>query len=864
MWRICNCVQLQPILNGCKRCQLPAEVNRNIRGSPRSQQPRFIDLNRSPSERKPPHVGVVGHAIQKNPETKFKSCSAYSRQKNSNSSLCDRSSSSEVAAKKTTEIYASQSLPIEKKSQVYVKWNAHSAEKTESSTKRHLLAERRAEAYPKRHMSRKRAPIKSSWYGGSKKFLDRLKQLLYDPSTSIKKTQSDRFYDCEEPSSAKSDLFTKPENVSKKTVEIKPELLTRQSNIIDCTPEKLKCPKAVKRKTSNISSCSQLEQLKNDVESLIYPCPTEDARLLGQRPRNIRSSDFTGKQKPQKPESTRCINCDATPKPNQETDSSLEKFLCNKSEIKMQEKKPNTPNVASVSSGLESGVSYPQSNFQLRSRTSPSISPQCLDKRATVRSVLVNRSDQNVVFSCSPAKSIKKDNPNMYSSNYTEGSDDPVEDCCGKTNILFQKLKAIPFSNGAVPKSSKKSSSDYKCTPPKGSKDESLAQTLCRDLSAFNKSEQESTLDLFEGDLNTLFSRVKKSSSDLWRNQLPSKKFEEALEDLRQWENYIICSNPVGAGFSERKEFELDSIAKYVNDMQNRNNLRNQKRHLTTENMPKGIRLGRKVSQSSILNRALKAKMSTVGQKLPNAGFELSSTHKIKFLDPVKSTKSAYSRTQLHDLRYQKASRIKDMQQNEKRFLDPNDANINALSKSWTAYQRTLDRKLDSSRLEEDQSNKSDEQLKFQLRVETLQREGNAKNASVNQSDINYINSEVKQIDNIIKQCELLRSKCSMRLEDKREQDLQQKLKRNSGGIQAAGSLLQKKCIEASGKQKKQVILERLKKFLDIDANKPELQDKCDASQLDRLKKEAHLQKGKAEKRSTPTKMQSIPKHRTE
>ncbi|XP_030554476.1 axoneme-associated protein mst101(2)-like [Drosophila novamexicana] len=837
MWRICNCVQLQPILNGCKRCQLPTEVNRNIRGSPRSQPPQCIDSNTNPSEKEPRRVGVVGRAVQKNQnlETKFKSCSAYSRQQNSNSCLCDGNSSRKPAAKKTTDIYAKQTLPIENKSEAYFKWNVHSAEKTESSTKRHLFADRKAEACPKRHMSRKRAPIKSSWYGGSKKFLDRLKQLLYEPSTLIKKTQSDRFYDCDEPSSAKSELFPISDRVSKKTVEIKPEQLTRECNITTCNTKKIKWPKAVKRKPSNISFCSQQEQLKNDVESIIMPNPREDVILLGQRPSNIRSTEFTAKQKPQKSGSARCIKCDAKSKP-QKADSRTEKFFCKKSEIKMQEKKSITPNVITVYSGSKSGASTPQSNFQLRSQTSPSISRQNVDKGATVRSALGKKSG--------PAKSIKE-NSNMYSSNYSEGSADPVENFCGKTNILFQKLKAIPFSNGAVPKTSKKSSSDYRSSPPKSSKDKYLAQTFCKDLSAFKKSEQESTLDLFEGDLNSLFSRVKHSSSDLWRNQPPSKKFEEALENLRQWENYIICSNPAGARFSERKELELDKIAKYVNDMQKRNNLRNQKRHLMTENTPKSIRLGKKSSQTSILNKALNAKMSTIGQKLPNLGFDLSSTHKSIFLDPVKSTKSAYSKTQLHDLRYQKARRIKDMQQNEKRFLDPKDANINALGKSWMAYQRTLDHKLDSSRLEEEQSNNSDEVFKFQLKVETLQKGCNAKNVSNNQSDINYINSEVRQIDDIIRQCQLLRSKYSMRLEDKHAQGLQQKLQRNNSEIKAAGSILPKKCVEANEKQKNQFILDRLKKFQDDDAKKPKLPGKYHAYQLDRPKKEAHLQKCK-------------------
>ncbi|KRF79592.1 kinesin-like protein KIF20B [Drosophila virilis] len=851
MWRICNCVQLQPILNGCKRCQLPAEVNRNIRGSPRSQPPRCIDSNKNPSEKEPCRVGVAGRAVQKNPETKFKSCSAYSRQQNSNSSLCDRNSSRKPSAKKTTEIYARQSLPIENKNEVYFEWNVHSAEKTESSTKRHIFADRKAEAYPKRHMSRKRAPIKSSWYGGSKKFLDRLKQLLYEPNTSVKKTQSDKFYDCEEPSSAKSELFSIPDRVSKKTVEIKPEQLTKESNIIACNTEKMKWPKAEKRKSLNIYFSSQQEQLKNVAESIIVPNPTEDVILLDQRPSNIRSTDFTAKQKPQKSGNTRCINCDAKPK-TQKADSRTEKFFCKKSEIKMQEKKPNTPNVISVYSGSKSGVSNPLSNFQVRSQRSPSLSRQIVDKGATVRSALGKKSGQKVPFSCSQAKSIKG-NPNMYSSNNIEETDDPVENFCGKANILFKKLKAIPFSNVAVPKSSEKSSSDYMCSPPKNSKDKYLTQTFCKDLSAFNKSEKESTLDLLEGDVNTLFSRVKQSSSDLWRNQPPSKKFEEALENLRQWESYIICSNPVEAQFSERKELELDKIAKYVNDMQKRNNLRNQKRHLSTENTPNSVRLGKKSSQTSILKKALNAKMSTVGQKFPNAGFDLSSTHKSIFLDPVKSTKSAYSKTQLHDLRYQKARRIKDMQTNEKRLLDPKDANINALSKSWMAYQRTLD-KLDSSRLKEKQSNNSDEPLKFQSKVETLQKGCNAKNVSNDQSNIYYINSEVRQIDDIIRQCELLKSTYSMRLEDKHAQGLHQKLQSNTSKIQAAGPILPKKFLEANEKQKNQFILEQIKKFLDNDVNKPELQGKCHAYQLNRPKREAHPQKCKEYPNSDPNK----------
>ncbi|XP_017837241.1 uncharacterized protein LOC108596224 [Drosophila busckii] len=81
-----------------------------------------------------------------------------------------------------------------------------------------------------------------------------------------------------------------------------------------------------------------------------------------------------------------------------------------------------------------------------------------------------------------------------------------------------------------------------------------------------------------------LFDAVRKNSQEQWRQhyQTPTEKMQAAYRQLQGWQKYqgFATSPSISSQFSPSKERKLDRIIQYATQMQEKNNLRNQKRYL--------------------------------------------------------------------------------------------------------------------------------------------------------------------------------------------------------------------------------------------------------------------------------------------
>ncbi|XP_032590105.1 uncharacterized protein LOC116804972 isoform X2 [Drosophila grimshawi] len=738
MWRICNCTQLHQILGGCKRCHLPTEINPSLRNS---GYPSLADSASKSS------------GGQKRMETLpgFQSSIDQSRQRSCDYQLRQSSACCESFAKR-------------------------------------------------RNLPRKRIPIKTSYCGGSRKFIDRLKQMLCDLKGATSNKQSEEFYECQDSSLSDSDHFEVSDNITKKVIGLKDELKSWKTEEMKYNTvqrfsednyEREKC-----RPCYTFSSTC-LKHPHKKVRS-----PMKDTQI-GQRSANtIRPTDFEPRQNTDLfPESTAC--CDYETKP----DRLPGKDLCTELEAKpkSQKQKPikitdvcckvnsvavredaslkytiKYPEVSSPMNCIQEPASHSDSKYlKIRSKP-PDDTTQALRKAATQYDISFSQAKTAQRFMPNPM--YHRTAPTLPPLNSTKHLKRPViesyiaaKNCCTKDNFLFNKMKAIKFYDDTLPKSHQKTNLEHEAPLPQSCCQKSNDSPNFKDL-ALPKNQVND--EEFIADTNKILKSVKKHPTELWGLKPPSKKLEEALMDLRRWEKYIGHSTPMYTQFSPRKEKTLDRLTEYTSEMQKRNDLRNQQTYLglqhTSEQNNKMSRREKPTECRDLPQTKIETEI-----KVRNSDCEPKQENKI-IMDPSYRSVQSHTKEELLDVPQPKKNHIIDMTRNEENnlLLGMNDENMKTFS------------------------TEANELLKHQLKLKAFKK---ACKANTVQTDIDFINYELLEIDNIIKQCEMLKSRYSVRLQTKCAQNLQQKFKRNNTNIHTASSILQRKCMEAIENQKESI-----------------------------------------------------------
>lgn len=236
---------------------------------------------------------------------------------------------------------------------------------------------------------------------------------------------------------------------------------------------------------------------------------------------------------------------------------------------------------------------------------------------------------------------------------------------------------------------------------------------------------------------------LNKNSNEIWRGQPPSKKLEEILKSLREWENKIgwFAPNPVcGIKSSHRgvsKKQDLDKIARYALEMQKKNNIRNQRRHLAV-GMKSGLRDHQKKASTI-------TEFQYTSQKL--SGDELMKIIKSdQLMKTSKLTKEAFSNP--HQLKsVEKSSYLNEFTVPSSKSEHDERLKVMELNKKITKkFNESWHKKINKFRTitEEKQDHNSNQK-----------------------SDIECISTEVKEIDSIIRHCKNLQQIYTKRLKYK-------------------------------------------------------------------------------------------------
>lgn len=603
MWRICNYTQLKPIVNGCKRCQLPVEFNSNIRSKGSSCSRTSLTIIPSKNLNK-------NEAKKSDQAVKFK-CISHSFDNHSNSNLSNKNSTRDLPLKRESDICARKTLSIKKNIEFALNKNLPTPEKPENFIKTDLFAERKTKIYLNRCIPYKRK---------SGKCVDRLE----DPFQSTDEINSERFYDCEEVSTDYSDLFT--------------ESMSRKTDMKSYNLAQLTRPTESNSQFSNRTLSEQAERLKS--------CPsnvTGNTTKI-QRCSNMHSDDFIVQHDGQ------AKDCEA--KSNHQNIYMLSGTLrCTKCNAKVPKHYPIKPNDRYSKNAVPAhyelefknilGANVKRSSHtysDLQSRIPPTNFCPGSDQRIKLNGGLISKFCQSLPYSVNTLReSLKNLNPTI-SSKRTGHLKDPVQEYNKKGNLPFIFNGMRVYDD--IPKPNKSSIADHCPLHFKTLHKNHAIQSYCNNQSSSEHAQPELRKKLVESNADSLFFKVKKNSSDLWANQPSRKKPNATVNNLIKSGNKNDYKKPVQ--IANQCEMEQKVLMKRTNHIQTRNDIHNLSKILCSKAQP-STNLGCEENQISNFNCDPSSK---------NA----------KYMDPKKTTIGPLRKAQLTELHCHKSNSIRRLQ----------------------------------------------------------------------------------------------------------------------------------------------------------------------------------------------------------
>ncbi|KRG05104.1 uncharacterized protein Dmoj_GI26344, isoform B [Drosophila mojavensis] len=466
MWRICSYTQLEPIINGCKRCQLPVEVNSNIRGKSSSCT--------GPSQSLIPKKSLIKkEPKQREQKVKFKGI-PHSIDNQSDYYLRNGSSSRKPPVKGESHTYAQSSeKSSESNLNKTVKGNV---------IKRNSTAERKSKIEINRCLPHK---CKSANEARSR-----------DPFESTDDKNDEKFYDCQDISSRKIAPFSGL---------VSNELKSQTKN--KCQP--------LHRALSD-----QPEQRKGCFSSKLIRNTTKSGNGLAQHGFSLHSAHLIEEQDPH------CIHCEAKSCP-QRTYMLSGTLRCTKCHARVANDQWSKNAVPAQYQLDLKNISVPivkrsaQPNYELQNRTP---SDFCPDKRRKHLNGPIPKS--SVMYQPLPLledalRKLRNDPSFTLSAKPTALLRDRLQEY---NKELFNAVREYD----GIAQPNRSSTSACWPTHPKSWNKDHIMQCFREDQSSFNLAKQELRNERIESNADSLYFRVKQKSSELWPMQPLRKKLNIA------------------------------------------------------------------------------------------------------------------------------------------------------------------------------------------------------------------------------------------------------------------------------------------------------------------------------------------------